>query len=65
MVRADVEPPQCRFGDGEAAAHVSVPGGCVCYPDDREQDLCLQHLSRCTPLDGLKVLGTYGDLRLV
>ncbi len=36
--------PQCRFGDGPAAARFRTPQGCVCFPDDREQDLCMQHI---------------------
>lgn len=27
---------------------VSVPEGCLCFPGDREQDLCAQHLNRLT-----------------
>jgi hypothetical protein len=38
--------PPCRFGDGEAIYRVAVPDGCLCYPDDREQDLCLHHYHR-------------------
>ena len=37
--------PLCRFNDGmEAVARFKTPQGCVCYPDDREQDLCMQHV---------------------
>lgn len=28
----------------EAVARFKTPQGCVCYPDDREQDLCMQHV---------------------
>ncbi len=35
----------CRFNDNlPAAARFSTPYGCVCYPDDCEQDLCIQHI---------------------
>jgi hypothetical protein len=44
---------QCRFGDGEAVALITLDRGCVAYPDDREQALCLHHLVRAQPLGGL------------
>lgn len=30
----------------DAVAYVHVPQGCVCFPDDRFQWLCAQHLDR-------------------
>lgn len=38
--------PDCRHGDGEAIIRVSIPRGCTCFPSDREQDLCAQHVHR-------------------
>jgi hypothetical protein len=39
--------PVCRFGDGlPAVARFRTPYGCICYPDDREQNLCGQHILR-------------------
>lgn len=39
--------PECRHAHGvEAVIRVSVPSGCTCFPDDREQDLCAQHVNR-------------------
>ena len=36
---------RCRFGDGMlAVARFSTPRGCVCHPEDRDQDLCAQHV---------------------
>ncbi len=49
-------PFYCRFGDGEAIAIWDMPGGCMCYPEDRAQALCLQHSRRATPLDGMTLL---------
>lgn len=57
---------RCRFGDGfRAAVRVSLSDGCLCYPDDREQDLCIQHLDRANPLGEMEVIKDYGvwDLR--
>ena len=36
----------CRHCGTPAVAHVAVPEGCVVFPDDRDQWLCAQHLSR-------------------
>lgn len=37
--------PLCRHGDGDrAVARFSTPQGCACFPEDREQDLCAQHI---------------------
>lgn len=39
------ENPLCRHGDGLlAVARFAMSEGCVCFPDDREQDLCAQHI---------------------
>lgn len=43
----------CHF-DGcpfEASVAVHLPHGCICYPDDIVQLLCLQHAHNSTPLD--------------
>ncbi len=48
----------CRFGDGNlAVARYETPQGCVCFPDDRLQDLCGQHVIK----DGM--IGN--DVRLI
>lgn len=36
--------PKCRHCDDHAVARYKTPQGCVCFPDDREQDLCMQHI---------------------
>lgn len=40
----------CRFCGSPAVAVFSVPDGCSCYPDDREQALCMQHVVKRNPL---------------
>lgn len=39
----------CRFCWKPAVAVFSMPRGCTCYPDDREQALCMQHVVRANP----------------
>lgn len=58
---SDVEtPPTCRFDDGNIAiARFAMDRGCVCYPDDREQDLCAQHVLRATPLGSMTLIRRY------
>ena len=44
--------PMCRFNDGmPAKARFSTPKGCVCFPDDRYQDLCEQHIIKWGVID--------------
>jgi hypothetical protein len=47
---------QCRFGDGEAVAVVALDRGCIAYPDDTEQALCLHHFARARPLGGMRLV---------
>ena len=45
--------PRCRFGDTmPVAIHLIMPGGCACFPDDRDQWLCAQHAINSEPLAG-------------
>jgi hypothetical protein len=32
-----------------------LSAGCVCYPVDREQALCMQHIVRATPLGTMEL----------
>jgi len=41
---------RCRFCESEAIGVFSLPDGCLCYPEDREQSLCLHHVVKATPL---------------
>lgn len=59
-----MSPPLCRFGDRPAIARYALSDGCVCYPDDREQDLCVQHILRATPLGTMKKLVVYDEARM-
>ena len=44
-IPVEVKEVPCRFGDhSPAVGRYKTPEGCVCYPDDREQDLCAQHI---------------------
>lgn len=36
--------PLCRHDGAPAVTVVSVPNGCVAFPDDRQQFLCAQHV---------------------
>jgi len=37
----------CRHDDGtHAVGRYKTPEGCICFPNDREQDLCGQHVMR-------------------
>ena len=52
--------PPCRFNDGlPAVARFSTPTGCVCYPDDREQDLCGQHVIKGGMGDDATIIKIY------
>lgn len=53
---------KCRHGcQGNVVVRVSVPGGCVCFPKDRKQYLCAQHLVKLSDgnLKGFKVIEDY------
>ncbi len=58
MSSMDFTPPdlECRFGCGPAIAVFAMDRGCVCYPDDRQQALCMQHIVRATPLGRMTVV---------
>lgn len=50
----------CRFGDSSpAVARFAMDRGCVCYRDDREQDLCAQHIINAEPLGSMEVIEVY------
>lgn len=46
----------CRFCGDRAVGIYSVPEGCFCYPDDREQALCPQHVIGATPIGGMEII---------
>jgi hypothetical protein len=43
----------CRFCSDPV---FELSAGCVCYPDDRYQALCMQHVIKATPLGGRMTL---------
>ena len=51
--------PDCRFCSAKALGRFALDKGCLCYPDDREQDLCQQHVVRATPLGSMELLVDY------
>jgi len=54
--------PMCRFRDkSPAKARYKTPQGCVCFPEDREQDLCEQHIIKwgIIDCDGVELLKEY------
>src|SRR3954464_9927239 len=53
---------RCRFnGHAQAVALVAVSRGCACYPDDRLQALCPQHIGSSEPLGSFLVVAHCAD----
>jgi hypothetical protein len=50
---------KCRFCNDNAVVKVYLSKGCICYPNDSEQNLCCQHLKRATPLGTIELLADY------
>lgn len=48
-------PRCCQCGD-PAVARFEMSRGCVVFPDDRSQYLCLHHIVRATPLGGMELV---------
>jgi hypothetical protein len=52
--------PSCRHCGSPAVARFKTPQGCVCFPEDREQDLCMQHIIKDGMLgEGVEVVADY------
>lgn len=52
--------PSCRFGDSyPAVLRIRLSAGCIGYPDDREQDVCLHHAMRVTPIGWVQGIHAY------
>jgi hypothetical protein len=49
----------CSFGHGTAIARFSMPKGCVARPQDREQDLYLQHIAKAEPIGEMDLIKIY------
>lgn len=42
-----------------AIVRVSLSDGCLAYPDDHEQDLCVQHLHSIEPRGSMEIIKVY------
>jgi 8-oxo-dGTP pyrophosphatase MutT (NUDIX family) len=51
--------PKCRFCSADAVGHYKLSKGCFCFPDDKEQDLCAQHVVSATPIDSFELAHKY------
>lgn len=56
-------PIACRFAEGlgapcpsPAVAYVTLSDGCACFPNDRRQYLCLQHLQEAEPIGSISAV---------
>ena len=54
----------CRFSvdrccSGVAVGRYATPNGCVCYREDTEQDLCVQHAITAEPLGPFRLIVIY------
>jgi len=48
---------RCRFGGhAPAVALVATSSGCTCFPDDRIQALCAQHVISAEPLGSFELI---------
>jgi hypothetical protein len=51
---------KCRFNhDDEVVVKVALSDGCMCYPEDKFQDLCYYHYMKSTPLGSMKIVKEY------
>lgn len=44
---------KCRFCEEQAVGVFILDKGCACYPNDKEQALCEQHISKATPIGNM------------
>jgi len=60
---SEADSSRCRFGCQDTAVGVFIlPAGCICFPDDKEQILCLHHAMRSTDYDGIWIKNLVTDL---
>lgn len=52
---------RCRFCGAVGVARVVLDRGCVCYPADREQVLCMQHVVGAAPVGGMVLVAVLDD----
>ncbi len=53
MVVLDIK---CRFCNSDAIAQYKFDKGCICYLNDKIQNLCIQHVVRSTPINSMKLI---------
>lgn len=60
-VPVDEREVPCRFVGCPrlAIGRYEVSEGCVCFPQDREQDLCIQHAESATPIGTFRIMLVY------
>lgn len=47
----------CRFGCGDPVYGIfMMDRGCICYPNDRIQALCLQHAMKSEPIGEMEMI---------
>lgn len=46
----------CRFCGDRAVAIYAMDEGCQCFPEDREQALCPQHVISANPIGGMEII---------
>lgn len=61
LVCEDGETRYCRFCSSPAVASYWMDRGCYCYPEDRIQDLCFQHIVNARPLGSMDVLQIFSQ----
>lgn len=55
----------CRFKDlndrhtDPVVVRVALSEGCLCFPNDKEQDLCAYHFDKATPLGDMRIVEDY------
>jgi hypothetical protein len=55
----------CRFCGAPAVGIYYFDKGCVCYPDDRMQSLCEQHIVKATPIGNMRLIGRPPGVRRI
>lgn len=51
-----LNPVACRFGCTRAVARFVMSEGCICYPHDRQQSLCIHHLGYSQPFGSMELV---------
>lgn len=59
MTRPASSEISCRFCATPAIAQFAMDRGCACYPNDRQQDLCVQHIISAEPLGSMELSQLY------